>query len=134
MQAAFYDNALEKIKDTRYINNYLEILKNPDDAIKLPLTMIMLGKWKIEEAKKYFVKYLDAKEIYVNTKTSDLVFIALNALSYYTDLNDDILKKIENKLNSDDEDVRIVAKKAIKRIKIKKQYIYTTNKIGDENI
>mgnify|MGYP003319375809 CR=1 FL=1 len=60
------------------------------------------------------------QEIYVNTKTSDLVFIALNALSYYTDLNDDILKKIENKLNSDDEDVRIVAKKAIKRIKIKK--------------
>ena len=93
MQAAFYDNALEKIKDTRYINNYLEILKNPDDAIKLPLTMIMLGKWKIEEAKKYFVKYLDAKEIYVNIKSLGKKKKALTPMEYEISENISTLKE-----------------------------------------
>lgn len=117
MQAVFYDNALEQIKDKRYVNDYLELLKNPEDAIKLHFTMVMLGKWKVEEAKPYFLKYLDSTLLYLNKTTSDLVFTSLEALSYYDDPNGLIIKSIESKLSSSDKDVVTAAKKAIKRLK-----------------
>lgn len=116
-QAVFYDNALEKIKDKRYIQSYLNFLKNPDDAIKLPLTMRMLGKWKVDEAKQYFLEYLNSTLLYINKSTSDLVFTSIEALSYYDDKDGTILKEIEAKLNSNDKDVVLAAKKAIKRLK-----------------
>lgn len=120
--AIFYDNALNRLKDKRYISAYIELLKVPEDAIKLPLTMIMLGKWNSEKAKPYFFDYLNSDLVYLNKHTSDLVFISLEALSFYHDPNGDILKAFERKLISDDKDLIITTKKAIKRLKnIKKR-------------
>lgn len=116
-QAVFYDNALEQIKDKRYLSSYLELLKTPEDAIKLPLTMIMLGKWHIKEAKPYFLQYLNSQLLYINEKISDLVFISLEALSYYDDSDGIILKSFEDKLKCSEKDVVIAAKKSIKRLK-----------------
>lgn len=122
-QAAFYDNALEQIKDKRYLSTYMELLKKPEDAIKLPLTMIMLGRWKCEEAKTYFLNYLNSDILYLNHNISDLVFISLEALSYYDDPDGIILQAFENKLNSSDKDLITATKKAIKRLKRRNVYM-----------
>ncbi len=114
--AGFYDNALYRIKDKRYLLNYLEFLKDPKIAITLPLTMIMLGKWNVEEAKPYFFDYLSSDVFYHNKVTSDLVFISIEALSYYNDLDGAILNALESKLNSTDKDILVSTKKAIKRL------------------
>lgn len=79
--AGYYDNALSQIKDKRYVSAYIELLNAPKDAIKLPLTMIMLGKWQLEEAKPCFFEYLNADILYRNKNISDLVYISLEALS-----------------------------------------------------
>ena len=112
--AFYYDNALRRIKDKRYLSAYLQLLKAPEDAIKLPFTMIMLGQWNCEDAKPYFFKYLNADLLYRNSNISDLVFISLEALSYYRD-DEAALKAIQEKLISSDKDLVLAAKKAAKR-------------------
>lgn len=115
--AGFYDNALSQIKDKRYLSSYIELLKSPEDAIKLPLTMIMLGKWQLEEAKSYFFEYLNADILYHNKNISDLVYISLEALSFYPDKEGIIMKALEDKLNNNDKDLVNATQKAIKRLK-----------------
>ena len=115
--AVFYDNALSRIKDKRYLHTYLELLKKPEDAIKLPLTMIMLGKWQLDEAKPYFLEYLNSELFYLNQKTSDLVFISLEALSYYRDPDGVIMKVLSDKLNTDDKALIRSTQKVIKRLR-----------------
>ena len=88
--AGFYDNALYRVREKRFIPEYLDLLKNPKDAVRLPLTMTILGKWKVVEAKQYFIKYLDATILYLNTSVSDLVFTSIEALSYYDDTENEI--------------------------------------------
>jgi len=117
MQAVFYDNALDRIKDKRFVSTYMELLKNPEDAIRLPLTMILLGKWQVKEALPFFLQYLNSTLLYLNESTSDLIFIALNALSYYIDADGTIQKEIELLLKSKDKAVVSAAKKAIKHLK-----------------
>jgi len=113
----FYDNALSRIKDKRYLNDYLKFLSTPDDAIKLPYTMIMLGKWQINEAKPYFFDYLNSNMLFLNSNIGDLVFTSIEALSYYIDTDGSILKALENKLLVGDKDLTKFTQKAIKRLK-----------------
>jgi hypothetical protein len=115
-QAIFYDNALYRIKDKRYLSVYLDFLKNPEDAIKLPLTMRMLGRWRVAEAKPYFLQYLASTLLYINKETSDLVYTAMEALSYYDDPGGMILARIQSKKQSSDKNVVRAAEKAIKRL------------------
>ncbi len=108
MNSGYYDNALWQIKDKRYISAYLTILKNPDEATRFPLTMIMLAKWHIVEAKPLFLEYL-------NCSNDNLVSLCIEALSYYAD--DGIIKKaIEKKEKSGNKNIVIAAKKAKKRL------------------
>lgn len=116
MHAGFYDNALKRIKDKRYLTSYMELLKSPKDASKLPLTMIMLGRWQLEEAKPYFFEYLNADNLYNNKDVGSLVYIALQALSFYPDQDGIIMKALEDKLNSNNKDLVNAAQKAIKRL------------------
>ena len=119
--AAFYDNALWKIKDKRHRMDYMELLKIPEEATKFPLTMIMLGKWRVEEAKPFFLKYLNADILYHNETISDLTYISLEALSYYEDADGAIAKAMEEKLNTKDKNLISATQKAIKRIKRAKE-------------
>ncbi len=114
--AIFYDNALYRIKDKRFISSYLELLKKPEDAIKFPLTMALLGRWQVTEALPFFLQYLNSTLLYRNESTSDLLFIAINALSYYRDEDGSIRKEIELQLMSKDKAVVSAAQKAIKRL------------------
>lgn len=108
---AFYDNALSRIKDKRFIGEYLELLEDPSEAMHLPFTMAMLGKWHIEKAKQCFLCYLR------NDGTEDrLVYISMNGLSYYPDVDGEIELLIGEKLKSDNKDIVMAATKAIKRI------------------
>lgn len=115
-QAIFYDNALYRIKDKRYIAEYLKILKNPEEASRFPLTMIMLGKWQVIEAKPYFLQYIDYHE-----ENDNRVFISIEALSYYTDEDEIIVDKIFKKSKSSNKDIVAAAKKAVKRLEKKCQ-------------
>ena len=120
--AGFYDNALEKIQDKRYIGEYIELLKRQEDVDRLPFTMRMLGRWKVEEAKPYFMGYLESTYIsYVGIfieepVVSGLVFTAVNALKYYTDLDGEISKKLRTKLGSGNKELEKQVNKALERI------------------
>lgn len=115
--AAYYDNALGKIEDKCHISAYISLLENPKEAIRLPVTMIMLGKWNLESAKPYFMSYLGSNLFYLNEHVSDLVFIALEALSYYYDEDGTILDAFQTKLETTDKDLLSATKKAIHRLK-----------------
>ena len=115
-QAVFYDNALWRIKDKRYISVYLDFLRKPEDASGMPLTMIMLGKWHINEAKPIFLNYLNGSDVSESNLAEKIIFISLEALSYYDDIDGEILKAFERKLDSNNKDIVTAAKKAIKRL------------------
>lgn len=119
--SSFYDNAFYRIKDKRFISSYLEFLREPEDAVKLPLTMVLLGKWQVKEALPFLLEYLDSALPYSNEFARDLIFIAINALSYYRDEDGSIQKKIEFQLMSKDKDIAAAAQKAIKRMQKKKK-------------
>lgn len=107
----FYDNAFSRIKDKRFIPFYLKLLKNPTEASVFPLTMIMLGRWRVMEAKPYFGQYLKCSE-----EKNNLLFISIHALSYYSDEDGSIAKEIEKRIKSDDKDIATAAQKAKKRL------------------
>lgn len=118
MHGAFYDNALSRIKDKRYLSSYIELLKSTEDAIHLPLTMVMLAKWKSEVAKKYFLDYLNKYKLYLNNhQNRNLIFISLDALSYYADIDGEIMKVFEDILNCTDKDLKRATQKAITKIR-----------------
>lgn len=108
-QIASCDNALSNINDKRHLNTYIDYLKNEEDFIRLPLTMIMLAKWKVPEAKEYFCKYL-------NSAYRESIFIAIECLSYYDDPNGILKNAISLKLTENDNDIVVAAKKALKRM------------------
>ena len=108
-QIASCDNAFYQIKDKKSIDLFLKYLNNEKDVIHLPLTMLLLARWKIPEAKTMFLKYM-------NNSNRDIVFTSIEALSYYEDPENEIKALIEKKLESSDKDIRIAAKKALKRL------------------
>lgn len=117
MYGAFYDNALSRIKDKRFLSDYIELLKSTEDAMCLPLTMVMLGKWKLEGAKKHFLEYLIRYKFYLNgLQNRNLIFISLDALSYYPDIDGEIMKAFKDKLNCADDDLQRATQKAIQKL------------------
>jgi hypothetical protein len=107
-QCASCDNALYKIQDTRFIDKYLEFLSKKEDVIRLPLTMVMLAKWKIPKAKAYFTTYL-------NSSNRELVFIAVECLGYYKG-DECIVNALAEHLNSTDIDIANIIKKSLKKL------------------
>lgn len=108
-QIASCDNALVEIEDKSNLNIYLDYLRNEEDVVRLPLTMIMLAKWKIPEAKELFYRYLDSTN-------REVLFTAIEGLSYYDDPNGQLRRDISIHLDSIDQDIVIVAKSALKRL------------------
>lgn len=108
-QIASCDNAFYKINDKKSTNLFLIYLNNEEDVIHLPLTMRLLAKWKVPEAKTMFLQYM-------SNSNRDIVFTSIEALSYYDDPENKIKVLIEKKLESSDKDIRIAAKKALKRL------------------
>ena len=117
IHACFYDNALSTIKDKRYVSAYLNFLKNPSEATKFPKTMIMLGQWRIAEARTYFLKYINLIDLDDNHKWRTLVSVAIQALGYYNDDDGVILKALEGKINMDDTIISSAVRKSMKKIK-----------------
>jgi hypothetical protein len=106
-QGVFYDNALYNISDKRYISEYINFLKNEQNATNLPLTMLMIAKWRVEDAKHLFVKYLSKTD-------SVLGFTAIEALSYYNDPT--LINCLEPLLKSSNKDIVRAVKKSIKKL------------------
>ena len=93
---------------------YLKYLNNIEDAEKLPLTMELLARWQVEEAKTLFLNYLrldDGRPF----SLSDIRFTAIKVLYYYKDPS--LIKVVEPYLMSNNDDMAQGAKKAIKRLK-----------------
>lgn len=77
--AGFYDNAIARLKDKRYIEDYLKWLADPSKALLLPFTMWTLARWGDLRAKQLFMQHLDAGA------NEELTFICIKALSFYKD-------------------------------------------------
>ncbi len=104
-QAGFYDNALYRIKDKRYIEKYLEFMLNDEDFIRLPLVMTLLARWNIPQAKEHFMRNL-------NTQDQDKIFVAILCLSFYK--NDSAVLDALNKISDmGNPDIKDAIKKAI---------------------
>ena len=108
-QAAFFDNAFWRLKDKRYVAHYLEWLREPRIASSLPLTMCMLARWKVSEAEKYFIRYLDSGG------EEEIVYTAIKALSHYGD--DVAINKIEAMQKSGNGSISRFAKTVLERLK-----------------
>ena len=109
-QIASCDNAFYRIADKKSVHVFLGYLNNEEDVIRLPLTMNLLAKWKIVEAKEKFLQYL-------NSHNRDVVFTAMEALSYYDDPQGVIEQMISQNLKSPDKDIVYAAKKSLKRLR-----------------
>lgn len=104
-----YDNALNRLKDKRYINEYLRWLSDPEIAVEMPFSMQMLARWKNPEARKMFMQYLDSDE------QGQIKYTSLKALSIYDDL--EAREKIVAICESPDEKLSGYAKSLVKRFK-----------------
>ncbi len=107
--AGAHDNALYNIKDKRYINEYLDFLKNKDDFSNLPFTMIMLAKWNIVEAKEFFICYL-------NSQNRESVFTSIECLSKYKD-DDEVLAELNKHLLYPDTGIVKAIRKALIKLR-----------------
>lgn len=96
------DHAFAKIGDKRKLSFYIDLIRDND---KYPLTMVMLGKWKITKARTVIENRLENDKI----KTS-----AIRALGYYKDQS--ILPLIEKHLDSEYPGVRSEAKKVLEKL------------------
>lgn len=95
------DNAFLKIQDKSKIPFYLELIKGNN---KFSFVMVMLGKWKIEDAKSIIINRLENDDIKTN---------AIKALGYYEDKS--TLPLIEKYINSESSGVRKEVQKVIKK-------------------
>ena len=77
--SVFFDNAFNRLKDKRYIDDYIGWLADPEIAVLLPVTMYMLARWKLPEAQELFIRYLDYED------NDSIVTLSIKALSYYKD-------------------------------------------------
>ena len=107
-QAVSYDNALNRLKDKRYIDQYLEWLADPDMAAHLPLTMVLLARWKHPKARELFFQYA-SPEI-----EKPLAFTVINAMAVYRD--DEAKDKLLVMQKSTDENVSGYAKKTYNKL------------------
>ena len=107
-----FDNAFLRLRDKRYVSNYLALLNEPEMASKLPLTMIMLGKWHIMEAKELFIKHLD------ESNPTQLLYSCIKSLAYFSD---------------EDSLAAIIKASKFKDIKISKYAKDTIEKIMNKN-
>ena len=106
--AVFYDNAFNRLKDKRYIENYLDWLKEPRLAAILPFTMIMLARWKDLRAKQLFIQHLDSGI------KGQLVFTCIEALSIYDD--EESINKIKTMVGDENDKVSKCARDARERL------------------
>lgn len=105
----FFDNALNRLQDKRYIPEYLQWLANPEIASTLPFLMVRLARWKIPEARQLFLHYLDSDI------TGGIIITSIEALSYYQD--EESREKVASMVNNEDKNVSNFAKKILKRFK-----------------
>jgi len=104
-----YDNAFKRLQDKRYVNEYLQWLSNPEIATTLPFTMLMLARWKVLEARAWFMKYVDSGS------EDSIVFTSIKALACYN--NKEARDKIFAMQNSENKDIRECANKVAKKLK-----------------
>lgn len=57
------DNVLFSHNSVTNTKDYLKLLEDEVDASSFRLTVALLGKWKVEEARKYFLTYLNSKDM-----------------------------------------------------------------------
>ena len=107
-----YDNAFFRLKDKRYVSDFLAFLKDPEIASELPFTMIMLSRWHIMEAKELFIKHLD------ESNPTQLLYTCIESLAYFSD---------------EDSLAAIIKASKFKDIKISKYAKDTIEKIMNKN-
>lgn len=108
-QVTSCDNAFYNIKDKNSTPLFVDYLKHEDDFMRLPLTMTMLAKWQVSEAKPYFLKYL-------MRDNEDVAYLAIEALSYYKDSDNTIKNAILKRLESGSKELVSSSKKDLKRL------------------
>ena len=96
------DNAFVKIGDKSKISFYIDLIKEND---KFSLVMVMLGKWKIKEAKLVIVNRLENDKI----KTP-----SIRALGYYKDKS--TIPLIEKHMDLEYSGVRTEAKSVLEKL------------------
>ncbi len=101
------DNLLNNYRNKNHIAEYLQILNDIINAENLPLTMLMLAKWKVKEAKPLFIKYLN--------EADSLKFTAIEALVLYKDSS--IIPLLKPLLSSSNKNIVSHVKKAISSLK-----------------
>jgi hypothetical protein len=125
-----YDNALKKLKPKKLKTELESFVAYPRDVIYLPFTMRMLASWKSSAVEAQLGRYFNPTKITaqefglpedsadffppVSSMRKELLFFAIAASVYYPSREN--IANVQKYLVSDDQNLRMAAQKAIKKI------------------
>ena len=107
---AGFDNAFNRLKDKRYIDDYIKWLADPDIATRMPFTMVMLARWKNMEARQLYLQYLSTD------REDQIIFTSIRALQYYND--EESREKLIAMSKHQNQNISSAAEKVMKKLKI----------------
>ena len=124
-----YDNEFKALKPKRLKMDLLALMRNPRNAVYLPLTVNMLASWRMPELLDVLITYseedrftadnfglCDTRDVCyyppLDAMNRELKFIAINGLKYYQAQEAKAI--VETFIKSDDKDIQDAAKKAYK--------------------
>lgn len=125
-----YDNAFRRLRPKKYSQELLSLVKNPRDAVYLPLTFHMVSSWKIPEMEEVILRYLDSEKLTtydfglnasegcyptMSFMKKELVLSAIEGIRFYP--TDNNVEAINRYMNNKDDDIRSMAKKTMKTLK-----------------
>lgn len=123
-----YDNAFNKLKPKKLIQDLIELAHNHRDMFYLPFTIRMLASWKIPELYELLFLLLSdpdsisAQSVELQEDITLLPFIkrqlqftAIDGLKYYP--SSETTRIIQQYMASSDSDIRMAAKRTLKVLK-----------------
>ena len=128
--SASYDSALKKLKPKKLKAELEALVAYPRDVVYLPFTMRMLASWRSPVVEQQLRRYFDPTTISVqefglpedsahffppvSSMRKELLFFAIACSVYYPSVEN--ITNVRQFLVSDDQNLRIAAQKAMKRL------------------
>ena len=99
--------SIASIRDKRFINVYIDLIKDENYKIDTDRFVLLLGEWKNEEALSVILELLSCNE-------KQIILAAIKAVGYYK--KNELKKFIEPFIAHNDKDIRKLAEKTLQKL------------------